>query len=139
MDVLPLPLHQQNRSVSEASDSDRKGFFRKVYGILSAQLAFTIVISATITLNDSLRSVFLGFVLQWSLVFSKGLLIATLVMLYLLHVYKQEVPTNYYLLTGFSFLNALNLSVALCMIHEEFHKQGDDMIIQAAGITFAMF
>lgn len=123
----------------EASDSDRTGFIRKVYGILSAQLAFTIAISATITLNDFVRSAFLGFVLRWPSVFTWGLLIGTLVMLGLLHVYKQEVPTNYYLLAGFSFLNALNLSVVLCRIHEEFHERGDVMILQAAGITLAMF
>jgi len=127
-------------AAGDALPAVRSGFVWKVYGILSAQLAFTVVVSAAVTLNDHLREPFLAF--GWgnhSGLFSWGLFAATAVVLFLLDKYKQEVPMNYALLAGFTLLNSMSLSLLLALVHETLHHEGDELILQAAGITLVIF
>lgn len=113
----------------------RAGFIRKVYCILSAQLAFTMVVSATVVMNDFLRELLVNLVLQrfWMLT------IANFVTLGLLWKNKDTVPTNYYLLSGFTLLNSLSVSFVISVVHEELREAGDGMILQAACITLVAF
>ncbi|CAM9540783.1 unnamed protein product [Discosporangium mesarthrocarpum] len=109
----------------------RKGFIRKVYGILTLQLFLTFGVSAFTVLYEpatrfvlaNVWTVYLGFA------FSIGLLIA-------LMCYRQSYPLNTYLLGAWTLVEAYTIGVVCA----SYFTQGQGMVVvQAAGLTMAVF
>ncbi|GJQ09189.1 hypothetical protein GpartN1_g980.t1 [Galdieria partita] len=85
-------------SVATSMHMIRLGFIRKVYGILSLQLGFTVFLSSLFMLNENLTVA----VLKNPWLLWVGLL-ATVGALFALVFYKNQYPTNMYLLGLFTF------------------------------------
>ncbi|XP_001640222.3 protein lifeguard 4 [Nematostella vectensis] len=112
-------------TVAQTNINVRLGFLRKVYGILSAQLGLTILISAlfmnTPAIKDFVQSrpevLFVAFILSF------GFLIA-------LMFKRRESPMNMYLLFGFTLVEAYTLGTLVTFF--------DRMIVlEAFGMTAA--
>jgi len=97
-------------SVAQSHVTIRLGFLRKVYGILSAQLAFTTVVSALIMsipgISDFVKSN------AWLLVVN---MILTLVILFALMAKRTEYPTNYQLLIAFTVCESFMIGVVVSL------------------------
>ncbi|EDO48159.1 predicted protein [Nematostella vectensis] len=112
-------------TVAQTNINVRLGFLRKVYGILSAQLGLTILVSAlfmsTPAIKDFVQSrpevLFVAFILSF------GFLIA-------LMFKRRESPMNMYLLFGFTLVEAYTLGTLVTFF--------DRMIVlEAFGMTAA--
>lgn len=104
----------------------RLGFLRKVYGILTAQLLVTTLVSAIFMMNDSIQQ----FVQNnsWMMMVS---LIGTLASLFALMWKRQETPTNYILLAVFTVLEAYAVGVVVTLYEVS-------SVIQAFVLTLAV-
>ncbi|XP_038612254.1 protein lifeguard 4 [Tachyglossus aculeatus] len=114
-------------SVASASVHIRMAFLRKVYSILSLQVLLTTVTAAVFLYSEAVRT----FVHQSpalilvSVLGSFGLIIA-------LTFYRHKHPINFYLLFGFTLLEAL--TVAVTVTFYEVH-----VVLQAFMLTAAVF
>ncbi|CAA7040791.1 unnamed protein product [Microthlaspi erraticum] len=88
----------------------RWGFIRKVYGILSAQLLLTTLISAVVVLNPPVNDLLTG---------SPGLLlflcIVPFILIWPLHIYHQKHPINLILLALFTISLSFTVGVSCAM------------------------
>lgn len=78
----------------------RLGFLRKVYGILSAQLAFTTIVGGLIMYSGVSEFIKTN---SWIMLFN---LIITLVVLGCLMAKRKQYPLNFYLLGAFTFFQS---------------------------------
>jgi len=113
-------------SVLNESVKIRLAFLRKVYGILSAQLVLTTLISVAIIFSPGIQH-FL-FSNLW-LVF--GILIANIATTFGLMYKRNEYPTNFYLLGAFTLLNSISVG-SIVSIYDL------DVVIQAFFLTGAI-
>lgn len=112
----------------------RASFIRKVYGILSAQLAMTVMVATVCTFSQTVR----GLILKTQLGGWFNLLVyfPTLACLLGLQFKKDSYPTNYWLLAGFTFCISLNVGVVCSILHS---AGLGIVIVQATSITTAIF
>lgn len=97
-----------NNNVSKANVYVRLGFLRKVYGILSAQLLATTVIAAFGMFTPAVKLYISQN--QWLVM---GAFILSMALLLALMVKRRETPTNYFLLTAFTFVQAFTVAVVV--------------------------
>ncbi|XP_077496857.1 protein lifeguard 4-like [Amblyomma americanum] len=97
-----------NNNVSKANVYVRLGFLRKVYGILSVQLLATTVIAAFGMFTPAVKLYISQN--QWMVM---GAFIMSMVLLLALMVKRRETPTNYFLLTAFTFVQAFTVAVVV--------------------------
>ncbi|XP_046839860.1 protein lifeguard 4-like [Xenia sp. Carnegie-2017] len=97
-------------TVAQSSIDYRLGFLRKVYGILTLQLALTIVVAATFMSVEPVKMFVQGspFLLIVSVFMSFGLLIA-------LAVKRRESPINMYLLVAFTFAESYSIGTVVTL------------------------
>eukprot|EP00750_Incisomonas_marina_P012030 INCI16504.1.p1 GENE.INCI16504.1~~INCI16504.1.p1 ORF type:complete len:238 (+),score=31.88 INCI16504.1:232-945(+) len=106
------------------------GFIRKVYGLLTAQLALTAGIAYLCTLGD--RTVFINAYgwLQWPLFFANmGLLFAT-------YTVRKKSPINLVLLMTWTSVMALSMGAVAAIFVEQDQSY---LLFEAAGITGVVF
>lgn len=123
----------QRSTAQDGLPAVRSGFLLKVYCILAVQLVFTVIVSAAAVLNEFLRHTIVSLVMQrfWMLT------VANFVMLGFLWKCKDNVPTNYYCLAGFTILNSLSVSFVISMVSDEVGELGRHITSQATGTTLA--
>jgi FtsH-binding integral membrane protein len=112
----------------------RAGFIRKVYGILTAQMLFTVVLIASCMLVPSVRSVIIALFkipLMQIMMF-----VPTIGVMCALQKYKDQHPTNYQLLAAFTVLVDLPLGF-MCAIY---YQAGlGILVLQAFLMTVVCF
>lgn len=91
-------------SVHQAEVAIRLGFLRKVYGILSAQLLFTVLVCGVCMLVTPVKDF-----VQTHDVLVFLAMISTFVVLFALIFKRHESPTNFYLLGIFTVLESFTL------------------------------
>lgn len=130
--------HQQEQRPLDSWKQDaHAGFLRKVYGILTAQMALTIAIAAMCMFTPSIRHAFLHLATLGNQWLQLVVLIPTMASLVCLHLGgKDRYPVNYILL----FILTLGISVNVGYICSIFYATGHgDLILQALGVTLLMF
>lgn len=97
-----------NNNVSKANVYVRLGFLRKVYGILSIQLLATTVIAAFGMFTPAVKL----YISQnhWMV---GGAFFMSMALLLALMVKRRETPTNYFLLMGFTLVQAFTVAVVV--------------------------
>jgi len=116
---------------TQVEKSVRLGFIRKVYGILTFQLLLTVLIAGTFMKVTSVREFVMGnrWILYSAMIMSFGLLFA-------LMAKKDEHPTNMYLLTAFTAVEAYTIGV-VCATFEA--NGTGTIVIHAAFLTLIVF
>eukprot|EP00286_Rhodomonas_abbreviata_P022198 CAMPEP_0181292840 /NCGR_PEP_ID=MMETSP1101-20121128/2734_1 /TAXON_ID=46948 /ORGANISM="Rhodomonas abbreviata, Strain Caron Lab Isolate" /LENGTH=262 /DNA_ID=CAMNT_0023397363 /DNA_START=20 /DNA_END=808 /DNA_ORIENTATION=- len=109
----------------------QKGFLRKVYGILSLQLATTVGICWAVMAHPAVNSFFLanGWILISCFILSLGLVVG-------LQMKKNEHPLNLLLLAAFTLVESC-LVASVCA-HYEAHGVGQ-LVAVAWGVTLVIF
>lgn len=97
-----------NNNVSKSNVYVRLGFLRKVYGILSVQFFLTTVITA-ITMFTPAAKLYIS-QNHWMVT---GAFFMSLILLVLLMVKRRQTPTNYILLTAFTFVQSYTVAVVV--------------------------
>lgn len=99
---------KKDTPVLNSSVPVRLAFLRKVYGILSVQLALTTLISVSIMFMPTLQS----FIIynSWFLIVN---LLANIGVLFALLYKRNEYPTNFYLLGAFTVCNSISLGLII--------------------------
>lgn len=97
-----------NNNVSKANVYVRLGFLRKVYGILSIQLFATTMIAAFGMFTPAVKL----YISQnhWMMT---GAFLLSMALLLALMVKRRETPTNYFLLMGFTIVQAFTIAVVV--------------------------
>jgi len=113
----------------------RAGFVRKVYGILTAQLAFTVLFVAACMLVRPMRSLILGMfrnIPGMQLL----LMVPTVGVICALMKYKDQHPLNYKLLAAFTVL----ISLPVGYVCAAYYAAGlGFLVLQALLLTMACF
>lgn len=99
---------KKGESVLNSSVPVRLAFLRKVYGILSVQLAMTTLVSGFIMLTPSIQL----FMVRNSWIMMINIL-ANVVLTFPLIAKRQEYPTNFYLMGAFTLCNSLSLGMII--------------------------
>ncbi|XP_035675854.1 protein lifeguard 4-like isoform X2 [Branchiostoma floridae] len=104
----------------------RMAFLRKVYGILSMQLALTTIMGALFIYTPAIKTFVQGSpnLLMLALFLSLGILVA-------LHIKRTEYPTNMYLLAAFTFVEAYSIGTVVT-----FYDQA--IVLQAFALTLSV-
>ncbi|XP_065829782.1 protein lifeguard 4-like [Oscarella lobularis] len=113
--------------VAQVSVQIRLGFLRKVYGILTAQLALTVAVATLFVTVDSVKSFVRG-----SPTTMLVAAFATFAILIALLVKKNEHPTNLYLLAAFTLCEAYTVGVAVTFYDRL-------IVLEAFFLTLAVF
>jgi len=109
----------------------RMAFIRKVYTILTLQLAITTAVASYLSLNEAARFfVFSNPGLLWV---AFGLSFGTIIALF---CYKQRHPYNMILLGVFTLVEAYTIGV-VCAIYTS--QDNGFLVVEAAGITMTIF
>ncbi|KAK3245205.1 hypothetical protein CYMTET_45215 [Cymbomonas tetramitiformis] len=109
----------------------RRGFIKKVYGILSFQLMITTGVCATFMKVEDVRD----FVIRTPALMWVGFALS-LVFLFALLAYRKSHPTNMVLLTIWTFIQSYTVGV-ICAVYS---SEGKDMLVlQALGLTLGIF
>lgn len=117
--------------VNDCNAMVKAGFIRKVYSILSIQLLLTVVGSAFFMLHTGARQ----FVLQTPSMFYVAMF-CPIALIFALMCYKDQHPTNMYLLSAFTLCETYTIGVICAMYYEN----GAGMIVlQALILTAAVF
>ena len=111
----------------------RLGFIRKVYGILSLQLAFTVAFSTAAMLYTPLGNFLIAQV--WLLIIMMILMIVFMCMLACCTKVVRTVPTNYIVLGLFTF----TMSYMVGYTCATYQQSGlGSLVLMAAGMTLVM-
>ncbi|XP_045166925.1 protein lifeguard 4-like [Mercenaria mercenaria] len=113
-------------NVATAHVSIRLGFLRKVYGIVTAQLLLTTLISLCCYINEDFN--FFIDKNPWIMLVA---FIGTLGTLFALMVKRQETPTNYILLAVFTALESLTVGVVVA-------RYDKMVVIEALALTMGV-
>jgi len=117
--------------VYDGSAMVKNGFIRKVYGILSVQLAFTVLSALFFTFHDGARSFVLGNpnMLMTAAFAPFGFLIG-------LYCYKDKHPLNMGLLAGFT----LCITYTVGAVCASYYSNGlGPILLQSLVLTLAVF
>jgi hypothetical protein len=126
---------QSNQTVNDMVEGEmRAGLIRKVYGILSAQMAITTLMCATAMLVPPVRVLMVR--LMHIPYANLGIFIPAMCVLCALQAKKAEHPTNYYLLWTFTVLMSLSIA-GICAAYQQAGL--GYLILQAFAITAACF
>ncbi|XP_022216944.1 protein lifeguard 1 [Drosophila obscura] len=119
----------QPKNMGFSNDSIRRGFIRKVYLILMAQLVATFGVVSIFVFNDNVKM----YALQNGWVFWSALLLmlATLLGLVCSQSLRRQTPMNFIFLGGFTVAQSLLLGVSAC-------RFGPMEVLMAVGITAAV-
>uniref|UniRef100_A0A5S6R3A6 Uncharacterized protein n=1 Tax=Trichuris muris TaxID=70415 RepID=A0A5S6R3A6_TRIMR len=79
----------QEKSLQKADESVRRGFLRKVFGLLAIQLSFTAAIDACFFYFPGLSAL----VRNWEWMFNVGVVIS-IILLIAMHAYRRRYPHN---------------------------------------------
>ena len=122
------PVNQREKQPHEWDAEDRQGFVTKVFGILAVQLAFTSAFVMIPLSNEGARKFMQE---QWWL--GLLMLIASIVLMLVLFCTKlhRKVPTNYILLSAFTFCEAYIVATISS-------QYTDASVAQAAAMTTIM-
>lgn len=113
-----------------APDHVRRGFVRKVYGIVCVQLALTAVIACTISQYLSIDTV-QGIIVPASVVSLLGLFGVTCYIIAKPHS-MREVPCNYAILLAFTICESLPVGLICCAYQAQ-------SVLLAFGVTMGIF
>ncbi|XP_066253852.1 protein lifeguard 4-like [Euwallacea similis] len=93
-------------NVAQATKIIRLAFLRKVYGLLTMQIFFTVIIAAIFMFTPPIK----GFVQtnDWMMMLS---FFASIILLIALHIKRKESPANFILLTAFTLVQAYTIGV----------------------------
>ncbi|XP_066141408.1 protein lifeguard 4-like [Euwallacea fornicatus] len=93
-------------NVAQATKTIRLAFLRKVYGLLSMQIFFTVIIAGIFMFTPPIK----GFVQtnDWMMIVS---FFASIILLIPLHIKRKESPANFILLTLFTVVQAYTIGV----------------------------
>lgn len=128
---ISAPMGYGTGKVSDAEAHIKAGFLKKVYGILTIQLIFTVAGAALCTLNASVSA----YVTTNVGLFYVGVFMP-IPFIFALHCYKDKHPTNMLLLGGFTLCETYTVGVICAM----YTHQGYGMIVlQALILTAAIF
>eukprot|EP00042_Codosiga_hollandica_P030777 m.180874 g.180874 ORF g.180874 m.180874 type:complete len:151 (+) comp53449_c0_seq2:35-487(+) len=100
-------VHVQHGSLERAHAAVRLGFLRKVYGILAAQLALTLLVCTAFSAVPQIKE----FVQASSVLFVIAV-ISSFVTLFALILNRHSYPANIQLLALFTFLEAYTVGTA---------------------------
>ncbi|SPP88083.1 protein lifeguard 1 [Drosophila guanche] len=119
----------QPKNIGFNDDSIRRGFIRKVYLILMAQLVATFGAVSIFVFNDNVKM----YALQNGWVFWLALLlmVATLLGLVCSESLRRQTPQNFIFLGGFTVAQSLLLGVSAC-------RFASTEVLMAVGITAAV-
>lgn len=110
-------------NVAQSHVTVRLGFLRKVYGILSVQLAFTTLVGMIVMSWTGLQETIHNN--SWIVILN---LVLTLVIMLALMAKRTDFPTNYYLLGAFTFFESISVGLVA-----SFHSTW--VVIQAFFLT----
>lgn len=119
-------------SVGTSDKYVRLQFLRKVYTILSLQLAMTVFVSGLFMLADPVRH----FVLAAQGPMTIVGLIATIGFLFGLMATKDQHPMNLYMLAGFTAAESYMVGT-VCAVYAE--RGIGDLVLEAFGLTMLVF
>jgi len=115
----------------------RAKFLRKVYGILTAQIFFTVAVAAICMHMQHIRDALVVISTQYDSRLQWGLLIPTIVSLLVLKCgAKDSYPWNYICLSCFTICISINVGY-VCAIFEAVGL--GDLVLEAFGMTGAIF
>lgn len=114
-------------NVLNADREQRIGFLRKVYSILSMQVALTALICGVCISNEAIKTW-----VQGHIDFVPMVSFVTIGVLIWLHVQRKNYPTNFYLLAAFTCLQAISVA-AICTMYDNM------IVVKAAFITASVF
>lgn len=117
-------------NVASAHITIRLGFLRKVYGILTTQLALTAVVGFIFMMHEGVK----GFVQSnpWMIMLA---FVGTLATLFPLMIKRQEYPTNYILLGLFTLMEAYTVGVIVTMYDKLVVLEA---VLLTLGVTIAL-
>ncbi|KAF5288589.1 hypothetical protein FQA39_LY15368 [Lamprigera yunnana] len=115
-----------NNNVMQASKRVRMAFIRKVYGLLSVQLFFTVIVSSICMFTPPIKTFIQtnDWLLIVAMFGSIGILIA-------LFIKRLETPTNFILLAAFTVVEAYTVGVVV-----SFYSQA--VVLQALILTMVV-
>eukprot|EP00042_Codosiga_hollandica_P030779 m.180897 g.180897 ORF g.180897 m.180897 type:complete len:231 (+) comp53449_c0_seq4:35-727(+) len=116
-------VHVQHGSLERAHAAVRLGFLRKVYGILAAQLALTLLVCTAFSAVPQIKE----FVQASSVLFVIAV-ISSFVTLFALILNRHSYPANIQLLALFTFLEAYTVGTAVTYFSA-------DVVLQALALT----
>lgn len=119
-------------NVSPAHHNLRNAFLRRVYGILTLQLALTVAICAFCALLDPVRGVLLGS----PRLFIYGSIIPSLITLIAMHRMQKVHPWNAVLLFAFTVFESMTLGVVSAVY---FRGGMAHLLVEAAALTLLIF
>jgi len=114
-------------NVLNADRDQRIGFLRKVYSILSIQVALTSAICCLFITNEATKAF-----VQSHIDFVPMISFVTIGVLIWLHVQRKNYPTNFFLLAAFTVLQAISVG-AICTLYDNW------IVVKAAMVTAAVF
>jgi|Transcript_114458 FtsH-binding integral membrane protein len=116
---------------------NRAKFLRKVYGILTAQMLFTVSVAAACMYVQGIREALVRFSAQLSSSLRWAIIIPTLVSLLVLKCgAKDRYPWNYTFLSLFTVSTSINVGF-VCAIFQEVGL--GELVLQAFGMTTVIF
>jgi len=118
-------------SLSQADAALRKGFVRKVYGILTAQLLLTACVAAPMAASKHVRAMVLA-----SPAMTYVALFGSLGLLFALFAYKERHPLNMQLLCAWTLMQAYSVGV-VCAMYADAGAGG--LVVQALFLTAFVF
>ena len=120
--------------LKRASAAIRRGFVQKVYGILTAQLAMTVLIAAEVVLLAAASGDVASWILshEWLLVVSVLGTFSVMCVMLCCREQMRRYPTNYVFLFTFTAFEALAIGLVSAMFTPE-------SLLLAAGVTTLIF
>jgi len=137
--ALKLPDPDGSTLIKDGDLNVRKGFVQKVYAIITVQLLFTSLLS--IFAMATITSGFGAFLIHntWTLILMLVVNIATMIAVFCFRSMARTVPTNYILLSLFTFSEAW-LVATVCASYQQAGL--GNLVLMAAlmtcGMTFAL-
>eukprot|EP00747_Dinoflagellata_sp_TGD_P218170 gnl/TRDRNA2_/TRDRNA2_90459_c0_seq1.p1 gnl/TRDRNA2_/TRDRNA2_90459_c0~~gnl/TRDRNA2_/TRDRNA2_90459_c0_seq1.p1 ORF type:complete len:284 (+),score=57.07 gnl/TRDRNA2_/TRDRNA2_90459_c0_seq1:75-854(+) len=121
-------------AIASPDQEMRGAFLRKVYGILTAQMVMTVAIAATMMFTPGIRDSCLSAAMSGNRLIQLGVFIPTMASLCCLQSQKNQYPTNYLLLSVFTFFMSINVGF-ICSVY---YATGLGMLIVQAFLLTAM-
>ncbi|KAI6226233.1 hypothetical protein M3Y99_01312600 [Aphelenchoides fujianensis] len=115
------PLREGKEPVALADAAIRMGFLRKVLGILSFQFLATVVLCGALYLTPVVRGSWIVFLF----------LIGSIGVLFAMFVHAHNAPLNYFLLGGWTIMQALTVAAIVTFYDAE-------VVLQALFVTVAV-
>jgi len=129
--VIP-GFHESDKPAANYMQDMRKGFIRKVYGILSLELMVTVAICCLCMFSEGVRT----FTASYALAIQLITFIPMFVMLIVLFYVKDDYPLNLFCLSIFVLLMSWGVG-AVCAIYYE--NGAGNIVLMAFALTCILF